>query len=134
MRFLTTLAILTLAFSIIGCTNNTTTKKTDAASGNNLTDLAPMTSSSTAYKPEPVTTVTPAPLTSNELAMSTTPATGVQTGPAASGSNHVVKKGETLYSLARQRYGDGKQWQKIASANPGVSPNALKVGQTIVIP
>ena len=42
--------------------------------------------------------------------------------------------GDTFYSLARTHYGDGKAWQKIASANPGVDPHKLRVGQTIVIP
>ena len=55
-------------------------------------------------------------------------------GSGASGNTHVVKHGETLYSIAKASYGDGKQWQKIASANPGVSPSSLKVGQTLVIP
>ena len=53
---------------------------------------------------------------------------------ASAGGNYTVKKGDTLYGIARQHYGDGKQWQKIASANPGVKPNALRVGQTIVVP
>jgi 5'-nucleotidase len=48
--------------------------------------------------------------------------------------SYTVKKGDTLYGIARQRYGDGKQWSKIAQANPGLRPETLKVGQTIVIP
>jgi 5'-nucleotidase/UDP-sugar diphosphatase len=56
--------------------------------------------------------------------------------PAASanGSSYTVKKGDTLYKLAREHYGDGKQWQRIASANPGLSPQSLRVGQTLIIP
>jgi 5'-nucleotidase len=54
-------------------------------------------------------------------------------GSMATGS-YMVKKGDTLYGIARQRYGDGKQWSKIASANPGLRPETLKVGQNIVIP
>ena len=53
---------------------------------------------------------------------------------AAAGSTYTVQKGDTLYKIARERYGDGKQWQKIASANPGLSPTTLKVGQKIAIP
>ena len=53
--------------------------------------------------------------------------------PAAGGS-YTVKKGDTLYKIAREHYGDGKQWQKIASANPGLSPSTLKVGQKITMP
>lgn len=51
----------------------------------------------------------------------------------ASGS-YTVKKGDTLYGIARQRYGDGKQWTRIAEANPGLRPETLKVGQTIAVP
>ena len=50
------------------------------------------------------------------------------------GGSYVVKKGDTLYGIARTHYGDGKKWQQIASANPGLSPTSLKVGQTISLP
>ena len=67
------------------------------------------------------------------VASAVTPGYGGSTGETAGGS-YVVKKGDTLYGIARTHYGDGKQWQKIASANPGVSPTSLKVGQTITLP
>lgn len=54
--------------------------------------------------------------------------------PAAGGGTYTVQKGDTLYGIARQRYGDGKQWTRIAQANPGVQPQTLKVGQSLVIP
>jgi 5'-nucleotidase/UDP-sugar diphosphatase len=127
MRLLATLAILTITLATIGCASQK--PAADTLSSGPVTDTAPMASSATAYKAEPLpTTVTPlAPV--QEVAVATTP-----TGPAASGNTHVVKKGETLYCLAKQKYGDGKQWQRIASANPGVTPSSLKVGQTLVIP
>ena len=50
------------------------------------------------------------------------------------GGTYKVKKGDTLFGIARAHYGDGKQWQKIAAANPGLSPQSLKVGQTINVP
>ena len=50
------------------------------------------------------------------------------------GGTYTVKKGDTLYGIARQRYGDGKQWVRIAEANPGLRPEALKAGQTITVP
>jgi 5'-nucleotidase/UDP-sugar diphosphatase len=55
------------------------------------------------------------------------------TAPATA-SKYTVKKGDTLYHIAKEKYGDGKQWQRIAAANPGVSPTTLKVGQTLVMP
>jgi nucleoid-associated protein YgaU len=63
--------------------------------------------------------------------MHTQPVTGDATGAAES---YTIQKGDTLYSIARQRYGDGKDWQRIASANPGIDPTKLRVGQTINIP
>ncbi|MBC7782662.1 MAG: LysM peptidoglycan-binding domain-containing protein [Burkholderiales bacterium] len=53
---------------------------------------------------------------------------------AAASKSYTVKKGDTLFSIAKTNYGTGRDWQKIASANPGVTPSKLKVGQQIVIP
>src|SRR2546423_540478 len=39
----------------------------------------------------------------------------------ASGNSYRVQKGDTLFAIAKAQYGDGKQWQKIVAANPGVS-------------
>ena len=50
------------------------------------------------------------------------------------GGSYVVKKGDTLFSIAKQAYGNGNQWQKIAQANPGLSPATLKAGRTITLP
>lgn len=49
-------------------------------------------------------------------------------------STHTVRKGETLFSIAKATYGSGKEWKKIVSANPGVTPSKLKVGQVLVLP
>lgn len=48
---------------------------------------------------------------------------------------HVVRKGETLSSLAREYLGDDKLWQAILSANPELRrPEDLREGQSILIP
>jgi nucleoid-associated protein YgaU len=52
----------------------------------------------------------------------------------AGGQRYTVKAGDTLYHIAKVQYGDGKQWQRIASANPGITPTSLKVGQVLVMP
>lgn len=49
-------------------------------------------------------------------------------------NQYTVLKGDTLWKIASTQYGDGKQWQKICSANPGLSPESLKAGQTIMLP
>ena len=53
--------------------------------------------------------------------------------PQAAG-RYQVKKGDTLFGIARTRYGNGNRWQQIASANPGLTPETLQAGATIVVP
>lgn len=53
---------------------------------------------------------------------------------AAGPKKHTVVAKDTLYSLAKTYYGDSKQWKKIADANPGLVPEKMPVGKTIVIP
>jgi len=62
--------------------------------------------------------------------MSTTPAFSSTTGE----KSHTVRKGETLFSIAKATYGSGKDWKKIEAANPGVTPSKLKVGQVLAMP
>jgi 5'-nucleotidase len=114
---------------LAGCQNNNggTSKPAESASSgirSDVTDIRPMESTTPAAAAYQPAASTPAAETTATPAAATT----------AGGNTHVVKHGETLYSIAKASYGDGKQWQKIASANPGVSPSSLKVGQTLVIP
>lgn len=106
-----------------GCANNKKAPSNDIPQNSAVTDVS---AAPVAYTPPPapvpVQTVTPDP-----VAMAPAPV-------ANSGGTYTVKKGDTLYGIARQKYGDGKQWKKIAAANPGVTANSLKVGQTLVIP
>jgi nucleoid-associated protein YgaU len=53
---------------------------------------------------------------------------------AAAKGSHRVGKGDTLYSLARRYYGDGKRFRDIAEAN-GLDPaDPLPVGKELRIP
>ena len=46
-----------------------------------------------------------------------------------------VKKGDTLYTIAKRFYGDGSKYKKIQNANSFITdPNALRVGQELTIP
>jgi nucleoid-associated protein YgaU len=50
---------------------------------------------------------------------------------------HTVRKGDTIYSLARLYYGgDVHRWHTIYDANRDkvANPNQLKIGQVLVIP
>jgi nucleoid-associated protein YgaU len=55
----------------------------------------------------------------------------------ASAESYVVKPGDTLRSIAEDRYGDASQWPRIYDANRdviGPDPDALNAGTTLTIP
>ena len=113
--------------AMVGGCANTPPKSVDAGAMNgNVTDIRPMESTPPVYQPAPVEPIATATPTAAPIE-STTPT-------SAAGNTHVVKRGETLYGIAKQTYGSGKEWQKIAMANPGVTPTSLRVGQTLIIP
>ena len=49
---------------------------------------------------------------------------------------HEVKKGETLWKIAEQYYGDGNLYTKIFEANRDTikNPNLIQIGQRLRIP
>jgi nucleoid-associated protein YgaU len=49
---------------------------------------------------------------------------------------HEVKKGESLWKIAEQYYGDGNLYQKIFAANRDIltDPNRINIGQRLRIP
>lgn len=50
---------------------------------------------------------------------------------------HLVRPGDDLWSLAEQYYGEGRQWRRIAEANPEVltgGPDRLEVGWKLRVP
>ena len=118
-----------VGFVAVGCANNKT-KTADAG----VTDVtAPTPAGPSAYS------AAPQPIAAQPVTYDTMPNNG-NSATANAGANafasgpYTVKKGDTLYSIARTRYGDGKQWQKITAANPGLRPESLRVGQTINVP
>lgn len=66
-------------------------------------------------------------------------ATAERTPPAPSGQErwlrHRVQRGESLWSIAEQHYGDGRQWSRIVEANPFVAdPDEIEVGWLLTVP
>lgn len=56
---------------------------------------------------------------------------------ASSGTAYTVKKGDSLWAIAKRFYGSGAAWKKIYEANRGViggNPNRIYPGQTFTIP
>ena len=83
--------------------------------------------------PQPVQPI-PAPLLETQTPAVPASLSNHPNREAAAGQRYTVKSGDTLYHIAKVQYGDGKQWQRIAGANPGISPTSLKVGQVLVMP
>ena len=61
---------------------------------------------------------------------------GATPGQEQASRSHVVKAGETLWSLAARYYGDGHQWQALARRNgiPITNDPPLKVGMRLSVP
>ena len=62
------------------------------------------------------------------------PSQALAQAPAPSDGTYTVQKGDTLFGIARNRYGSGAEWERIAAANPGVNATSLKVGQKLKMP
>ena len=61
---------------------------------------------------------------------------GGDTGEGSLPRSYVVRKGDTLYSLARRFYNDQSKWRLIYEANRASlrDPNHIQVGQVLTIP
>jgi 5'-nucleotidase/UDP-sugar diphosphatase len=140
-RVLASLVVVALS-SVVGCSGNGSkpAAQTGVGPSSSVLDISPTPPLAASYSqtpvaPQPVTVEpAPAPPVVPETLTVTSTATPASGTIAAAGGKYKVKKGDTLYGIARTTYGDGKQWQRIASANPGLSPTSLKVGQVIVVP
>jgi len=69
--------------------------------------------------------VTPSPMA---------PATNVAPMGGMAGGAHTVVRGDTLWSIAKRYYGDGKRYTDIMRANGITDPKKLRVGQQLIIP
>jgi LysM repeat protein len=81
----------------------------------------------------PKAPVAPAPSTQTPVVPAAAPAP-VAAPAGGPSQKYLVQKGDTLFRIAKTKYGDGNRWQQIASANPGLTPASLKAGSTIVVP
>ena len=52
------------------------------------------------------------------------------------GTNHKVRRGETLFSIAQEAYGNGIEWPRIWEANTWIPQDEypVRVGEVIYIP
>ena len=119
---------LILIVAAVGCSN-----KGKVAKNSSVTDIgiAPPREPSLAYA-GPISGAPVQPDAFAEPAIAQTPSYAAPAGGAT--GSYTVRKGDTLFSIAKSSYGNGNQWQRIASANPGLAPSTLKAGQKIMIP
>jgi 5'-nucleotidase len=75
---------------------------------------------------------TPAPAPSAPAA--TAPATTTPAAAAAAASKYVVAKGDSLWKIAAEKYGDGALWTRIAKANTLKQPNHIEIGEELEVP
>ena len=118
MRAFTWMVVMVMALGALGCAE----KREEELPQINPADLE---------------AVGPAPTTATPTVEVETPAPAVQAIPGqATGENYTMQRGDTLYSLARRFYGDGKLWTRIAEANRDKvrDVTAIPVGTVLVIP
>ncbi|MFQ5654672.1 MAG: LysM peptidoglycan-binding domain-containing protein [Planctomycetota bacterium] len=50
--------------------------------------------------------------------------------------SYVVRRGDTLYGIARRFYGDGREWKRIYEANRSLiaRPERIQVGMILILP
>ena len=130
MKFVTALTFVIAAVLAAGCDSM---NKTASAPPSDVLNVAPMPSATPVAAPAPLT-VQP-PISDNQpVAFTQTAPADASAAASAKGSTYTVKKGDTLFSIAKNQLGTGRDWQKIVAVNPGLSPQKLRVGQQIVMP
>lgn len=69
-----------------------------------------------------------------DTATAPTTATPAAAPAPSTASRHVIVRGDTLWDLAEDAYGDGFQWRKISEANGNPEPRALAIGSELEVP
>jgi 5'-nucleotidase / UDP-sugar diphosphatase len=121
-----------------GCAANQPKKTGTAAMA---MDVAVPSAPPPQYAPQPLQPVMydvpPQSMTAAPVATVADAADDVPPAPApinGGAKRYTVRKGDTLWKIAESQYGNGNKWQRIASANPGLSPETLQAGQRIKLP
>ena len=120
------LAAVILAVALSGCAKKPKVQ-TVAEQDRPLSEVIPPQPEPTAKQDSPV--LEPEPVEPQ-------PAHAYEPAEQPPARTHVVKPGETLYAIARQYYGDGRQWRKIYQANQQSikDPDKIEVGLKLSIP
>jgi LysM repeat protein len=54
--------------------------------------------------------------------------------PSPEANTYVIRKGDTLWSIAKRKLGSGRRWKEIVDENPGLDPQRLVIGKVIRLP
>lgn len=154
MKFALTLMMVMMFCVVIGCESTEKAETEEvappaSASSNEravveTSGVEPVGSSSTSTEViyvEPTTTTAPTTTSTPQSTAFPGPQPhGIPMGPgpvldnAQPGGAYIIKKGDTLFSIAKRVYGDGSKWREIQAANPGIVPTKLRIGQQITLP
>jgi nucleoid-associated protein YgaU len=129
----------------VGCTDTAAPTQSNASSVHgDVTDIRPIEPAAPASYQAPAidnTGLIPTAPQAVTADVSTMATPMMSTTPDLSSSSssigektHTVRRGETLFSIAKSTYGTGRDWKKIIAVNPGLSPSHLKVGQVLQLP
>ncbi|UXT67558.1 LysM peptidoglycan-binding domain-containing protein [Agrobacterium tumefaciens] len=83
-----------------------------------------------ATAPAPAAAAAPA-ATAPAAPATTAPASPAPAAAAAAVSKYVVEKGDSLWKIAAEKYGDGALWHRIAKANTLKQPNHIEIGEEL---
>jgi nucleoid-associated protein YgaU len=83
---------------------------------------------------KPQATTPPPPLNSPDPALFKPTKPKAATAKSSDYTSYTVKSGDTLSSIAGEWFRDVTRWKDIVAANPGLSPQSLRVGQKINLP
>lgn len=111
----------------------TTTKSTTEAQAATQPATQPTTEAQTATQPTTQSTAAP---TTQATTAATSQKAAQEAQPAAkvTPKSHVVKEGETLQSISRRIYGNINMVEEICKKNNITNPDAIFVGQEIMLP
>ncbi|MEJ8309257.1 5'-nucleotidase C-terminal domain-containing protein [Agrobacterium larrymoorei] len=89
--------------------------------------------------PAPATPAPSAPAPAAEAPAAAAPSAPSTTSPSApaaatAAAKYVVTKGDSLWKIAEEKYGNGIEWKKIAEANELRRPNHIEIGEELTIP
>ena len=132
MRAYTWILVAVLALGVIGCEQ----KREETE----LPQIDPAELEASAPPPEPMPARTATDDTGTPAVEVETPAEPPPTTTAkpstGAAQTYTMQRGDTLYSLARRFYGDGKLWTRIADANKDKirDVTGIPVGTVLTIP